>query len=600
MIQAAGILFVDETGHILLCKRADNGAWAFAGGHIELGEAPEQAAVREAQEELGGCPDGERAFFCRTTYQGVDFTTFIQRVARFTPKLDPENTECGWFDPHFLPDPMLWACAATIKKLTGTELDVANFIKAGVYTSPQQFMNVWLFDVRIAGTGMAFRELPQDKPADAAPDDPAPILREHVYRDQADYLTQEFVTRCQGLPVIWEHPEEATMQGDDFTNKVVGAIFIPYIKGDEVWGIAKFYDPGAAQLLMKEQLSTSPSVVFKGSTQNPRQERADGSILSVEGRPNLLDHLAICEQGVWDKGGAPAGVNSSTTQGEPQMTEEERKAMEAGIKDATHRKDAEFDKGPDNITQQTAQPDAAEGIEDTTEGHTLDKILAAVDAMHKRMDALEGGDGNQSTPPGPVDGPEAEPDPNALPSEPMQTAADASVCADADPRDKEIENLRADAVAMRKRMDSIQAQLPKSEEDMAKFADAQARADSVYQAHGKHAPRPLQGESLLGYKRRLARTFQPLAPAWKEVDLSKVADSAMMGVAEEQIYAAALQAAKNPVDLAPGTLREIQKPDATGRMFKEFVGSPSAWTGDFRTVTRKAKLRSAAELNRGH
>jgi hypothetical protein len=264
--------------------------------------------------------------------------------------------------------------------------------------------------------------------------------------------------------------------------------------------------------------------------------------------------------------------------------------MEAGIKDAT------MDKGPDNITQQTVQPDAAEGIEDTTGGTTLDKLLASVDAMHKRMDALEGG-GNQSTPPAPAEGDEV--DPNAMPAEPMpaepmQTAADAAE----DPRDKELANLRADAVTMRKRMDAFQAQLPKSEEDMAKFADAQARADSVYQAHGKHAPRPLQGETLLGYKRRLAKTFQPLASAWKDVDLSKVADSAMLGVAEDQIFAAALVAAKNPVDLAPGSLREIPKPDATGRMFKEFVGSPNAWMQDFRTVTRKAKLRSSAELNR--
>jgi hypothetical protein len=250
-----------------------------------------------------------------------------------------------------------------------------------------------------------------------------------------------------------------------------------------------------------------------------------------------------------------------------------------------------MDKGPDNITQQTVQPDAAEGIEDTTGGTTLDKLLASVDAMHKRMDALEG-DGNQSTPPAPAEGDEV--DPNAMPAEPMQTAADATE----DPRDKELANLRADAVTMRKRMDSFQAQLPKSEEDMAKFADAQARADSVYQAHGKHAPRSLQGETLLGYKRRLVKTFQPLAAAWKDVDLSKVADSAMLGVAEDQIFAAALVAAKNPVDLAPGSLREIPKPDATGRMFKEFVGSPNAWMQDFRTVTRKAKLRSSAELNR--
>jgi hypothetical protein len=581
MLQAAGILFVDETGRILLCQRADNGAWAPPGGKLEQGETPEQAAVRECQEELGACPDGARAFFCRTTYQGTDFTTFIQKVACFDPQLDLENTAYGWFDPTKLPDPMLWAAKATLQKLTGTELDVATYIKDGVYTSPQQFMNMWLFDVRIAGTDLAYRE----------------EHKEHVYRDPKDYLTDEFLRRCNGLAVIWEHPATATMQDDDFTNKVVGAIFIPYIKGDEVWGIAKIYDPGAAKVLMDEQLSTSPSVIFKGRSQNPTRRLPDGTTLSVEGRPNLLDHLAICEQGVWDKGGPPAGVNSTTTQGEPVMPDIENKdGQVAGIKDAA------VDKGPDNITQQTVQPDAAESIEDTTDGHTLDKILAAVDSMNKRMDALEGkGQPEQFATAQPADGEGAagvgEADPNAMPTDPMQTAADAAAC---DPRDKEMEQLRADAAAMRKRMDSMQAQLPKSEADMAQFADAQARADSVYQAFGKHAPRPLSGESLLGYKRRLVKGMQSHSLAWKDVDLTKIADSTALNVAEGQIFSDAMIAAKHPTDLPEGVLREVPKADATGRIFKTFVGHPNSWLRDHRTQTRKAKLRSSAELNRGY
>jgi 8-oxo-dGTP pyrophosphatase MutT (NUDIX family) len=575
MIRAAGILFLDQTGHVLLCKRADNGTWAFPGGHIDGAETPEQAAVRECQEEIGGCPEGGRAAFARTMVQGVDLTTFIQRVQQFTPVLNDENTEFAWVDPHQLPDPMLWPAKVVIEKLTGTELQVAQRMRDGLFTSPQKFMNVWLFDIRIAGTDMAYRV----------------DLKEHVYRDPKDYLTQEFIARCNGLPVIWEHPETATMQGDDFTNKVVGTIFLPYVKGSEVWGIAKIYDPGAAQLMATEQLSTSPAVVFKGSANNPRQDRADGTVLSVEGRPNLLDHLAICEQGVWDKGGTPAGVNSVSTQGEPQMTEDENKAAVAGIKDA------QFDKGPDNITQQTTQPDAEGGIEDTTEGTTLDKILACVDGLHKRMDALEGGAGGGAGGEGeaaPQGGPGDDgSDPNAMTTEPMQTAADAA-------KDNEIANLRADAVKMRARMDSIQAQLPKSEAEMGLYADAQAKADSVYQAFGKHAPRPLSGESLLGYKRRLAKNFQPHSQVYKDVDLTKIADSTLMRVAEDQIFSDAMVAAKHPTDLPNGVLREIPKADATGRVFKTFVGSPSAWTADFRSPTRKAKLKSAAEINRAH
>jgi hypothetical protein len=34
----------------------------------------------------------------------------------------------------------------------------------------------------------------------------------------------------------------------------------------------------------------------------------DGSVLLIEGKPSLLDHVAICELGVWDKGKDPEGI----------------------------------------------------------------------------------------------------------------------------------------------------------------------------------------------------------------------------------------------------------------------------------------------------
>jgi len=55
--KAAGILYREkDTGHILLVKRArgDNaGTWSYPAGMIDAGETPEQAAMREFEEEVG-------------------------------------------------------------------------------------------------------------------------------------------------------------------------------------------------------------------------------------------------------------------------------------------------------------------------------------------------------------------------------------------------------------------------------------------------------------------------------------------------------------------------------------------------------------------
>jgi 8-oxo-dGTP pyrophosphatase MutT (NUDIX family) len=44
---------IDDTGRILLIRRADNASWAMPGGGIAVGETPVQAAVREVLEETG-------------------------------------------------------------------------------------------------------------------------------------------------------------------------------------------------------------------------------------------------------------------------------------------------------------------------------------------------------------------------------------------------------------------------------------------------------------------------------------------------------------------------------------------------------------------
>lgn len=108
--QGAGTLFVDPDGCILLLKRSDKGdhggEWCLPGGHIEPGETAQEAAKREALEELGTPyypEDGK--FFSRTqSSEGVDFSTFVCPVeARFVPKLNDEHTGHMWVPLDDLP-----------------------------------------------------------------------------------------------------------------------------------------------------------------------------------------------------------------------------------------------------------------------------------------------------------------------------------------------------------------------------------------------------------------------------------------------------------------------------------------------------------------
>jgi hypothetical protein len=161
-----------------------------------------------------------------------------------------------------------------------------------------------LVDLRISGTGFSYR----------------PKLNEWVYRRDTIYTSPEFLRRCGGIPIIFEHPHTQILNSDEFSKRVVGTMFLPYVKGDEVWGIAKVYDKPTMNALVNYELSTSPSVVFRDTKVNYTIEMDDGSTLLVEGEPSFVDHLAICEKGVWDKGGDASGVRidaDSTAVGEP-------------------------------------------------------------------------------------------------------------------------------------------------------------------------------------------------------------------------------------------------------------------------------------------
>lgn len=53
---AAGALFFDAGGRVLMVQPTYKDYWDIPGGYVEVGESPRQAAVREVREELGITP----------------------------------------------------------------------------------------------------------------------------------------------------------------------------------------------------------------------------------------------------------------------------------------------------------------------------------------------------------------------------------------------------------------------------------------------------------------------------------------------------------------------------------------------------------------
>ena len=305
MTVAAGILFKSPNGRILLCRRTDGLGWAFPGGVQKDGETIELCAIRECLEETGYNAGHAGKLLTRRIKDGVDFTTFVYNCDdEFIPRLNHEHDAHVWINPDYATTLDLHSgIMVALRKMKGmNELELAEAIRDGELVSPQYIENVALVDMRISGTGFSFR----------------PALNEWVYRRDTIYLSPEFLRRCSGVPIILDHPSAKILNSDEFSKRVVGTMFIPYVKGDEVWGIAKIYDKSAIVAIVNTQLSTSPSVVFRDPKVNYNLEMEDGSNLLIEGNPSFVDHLAICEKGVWDKGGDASGIRiDSETTGEP-------------------------------------------------------------------------------------------------------------------------------------------------------------------------------------------------------------------------------------------------------------------------------------------
>lgn len=528
-IFGSGIMF-RQGKFVFLIQRSDDGTWCQPGGTVEPGELAIDAARREVLEEVGYQYDGP------LTPHSVygDYLTFRAEVPeRFEAKLNDESLAAGWFHIDDLPKPLHQPFAEMLAQQALNETEVAALIADGTLSSPQFFINMWMFAIRVTGTGVTWRSADQQM----------------AFRNPDDYLTPEFLQRVAGVPLIWLHPEKNKLDSDEFSKRVIGTLTNSWVADNgEVWAIARVYDAEAAEIMATRQLSTSPTVTY--SEAQDSIIKIDGQPLLVEGSPVLLDHVAICEQGVWDKLLAPTGVKSDSIPNEAEKMDEEK--IVALINQTLDARMAKADEEKDAKAKADAE-EAAKKEKADAEAKEAEEAKAKADAEEKA--AKEKAD------------------------------AEAKEKADAEEAERMAKE-KADS-ELRQQIADLRSRIPTelSDEERNEVADAQVKADSVFSCFGKRAPVPLSGEKPLAYRRRLMIQLQEHSPDFKSVDLSSIADSALLSVAEKTIYADAQKSAS--LSVGPGMLREIKRADATGRQISTFEGDPAATWAPFQSGKRQ-------------
>nr|WP_240200074.1 DUF2213 domain-containing protein [Salmonella enterica] len=415
---------------------------------------------------------------------------------------------------------------------------------------------MWLVNLRITGTGLAYRA----------------GEKEHVWRDPKLYLNEEFLRRCNGLPVIANHPDDAVLTEEDFKSRIVGSVMLPYIRGDEVWAVCRVYLQGIVEEITEGGVSTSPTVVFNSTSGNVEVQEGDTNFL-IEGVPFLVDHIALVTKdhgslGVWDKDRIPAGVEVTNT-GEIEMEKEELKALLQGV--------------VSNVLSDINQK--------------IDGVVTRMDSMEQR-DKVRADAEEQAKK-------EAEEKAKADEAAEEQRKADEAAAKEAEEKAKADEAAAKDAEEKAK-ADSKAEEQRKADEEAEKerndsaLAEAQAKADSAFSACGKNAPAPFSGENALDYRKRALIAMQKHSPAHKDVNIRAIADSATLAVLEDAIFSAARQSIEKEMMSTQGQLHKRIRSDEAGRRITEYQGDPNVWLSAFKIPGRRlAKINTQGSLNNG-
>lgn len=113
----AGVLFNHDRSEVLLIKRRDVSIWVIPGGGVDAGETPEQAIIREFEEETGLTVAIKRqvAHFTPINRLTNDSYLFECILIDGKPTISNETKGIGFFPLNKLPFPLFFLHAEWIE-----------------------------------------------------------------------------------------------------------------------------------------------------------------------------------------------------------------------------------------------------------------------------------------------------------------------------------------------------------------------------------------------------------------------------------------------------------------------------------------------------
>lgn len=567
---------------VLLIKNAVREHWELPGGKVEKTDPTYiEAALREAREEIGLEIDGTPEWVLSTAAindapgAGITFGYSISKDGDLppTPVLSDEHSEYGWFAVSDLPEGVNPHCMHAIRRWTYNDHDLGALMQSGEIIGPSTYFNQTYFPMRITGTGPALRMEGM----------------QYTYRNPSDYLNEEFVERCNGLNILWEHPDSAFTNEETLSQRCIGNISYAYVKGDEVWGVGKITGDEAAAMLASGAYSTSPSIisVVKSDTNK------GGARFTVEGQALHLDHLAVVHIGVWDKLSQPGGIASPLTLRPIPMAFLKRYEMSepnnntppstddrvARLEDCVTSMQDSLTKFMDSMTAANAERDKREQEREHAAAQAKDNVVPPVGTNPPAAAAASSD--------------------NVVP--PVAPSGDAAPPI-AQNSDCELQTLREalsskDSVisALQSQVTSLVNSMPRdlSDDDRTQLSVAQANADNVFLAFGKSAPNPVMGESPIPYRRRMAKELQSHSPRFRDVNLSQL-DATSFAAIESEIYKDAVTAARSPTSNTGGELVPVKRKMFGGREIVEYRGPVEAFLRPFSEPAKKGRFSRQA------
>ncbi len=124
----------EESGPFVLLIRDPYNNWGLPKGHIEGGETPEQAAVREVEEETGLSELDVVAQLPTIDWYFRDRGKLVHKFCHFfllestggdtSPQLDEGITECSWLPLHQALERVSYANARDVIRIAGERLGI--------------------------------------------------------------------------------------------------------------------------------------------------------------------------------------------------------------------------------------------------------------------------------------------------------------------------------------------------------------------------------------------------------------------------------------------------------------------------------------------